>query len=256
MRIVGVVDLKNGRAVHARGGDRRRYQPVGRAGGVHLDGDASALARFYRDECGVTNLYVADLDAIGGGMLQRTVLGEIATATRNTSTSRTAGSMWLDAGVASPEAADAAFATGADRVIVGLETLPGYDDLARICAGAQPGRVMLSLDLCDGQLVCQPGSALASESIEAVAQHAASCGVRAIVVLDLSRVGRGQGPAVGEIARVLAAVPGVEVYAGGGIGAFDDLRRLQALGVTGALIASALQDGRLTSVDLRRLASA
>ena len=65
MRVVGVIDLKDGTAVHAVRGERERYRPVSSviAGD---DGDPLALARAFRSELGLDDLYVADLDAIGG----------------------------------------------------------------------------------------------------------------------------------------------------------------------------------------------
>ena len=65
MRVVPVIDLKDGTAVHAVRGERERYRPVNStlAGD---DGDPLALARAFRSALGLDELYVADLDAIGG----------------------------------------------------------------------------------------------------------------------------------------------------------------------------------------------
>src|SRR4051794_13270547 len=65
MRVVGVIDLKGGAAVHAVRGERERYRPVRSAIGGD-DGDALALARGFRDALGLQEIYVADLDAIVG----------------------------------------------------------------------------------------------------------------------------------------------------------------------------------------------
>jgi hypothetical protein len=65
MRVVGVIDLKAGTAVHAVRGERESYRPVSSVIGGD-DGDAVALARGFRSELGLDELYVADLDAIVG----------------------------------------------------------------------------------------------------------------------------------------------------------------------------------------------
>ena len=65
MRVVGVIDLKDGTAVHAVRGERERYRPVSSAIGGD-DGDALALARGFREALGIEEVYVADLDAIVG----------------------------------------------------------------------------------------------------------------------------------------------------------------------------------------------
>ena len=64
MRIIGVIDLKDGQAVHARGGRRNEYSPVAEAAGTVINGDAVKLAGVYLDTFGLTDVYVADLDAI------------------------------------------------------------------------------------------------------------------------------------------------------------------------------------------------
>lgn len=244
MRVVGVIDLRGGRAVHASGGVRALYEPVARAGRVQVDGDPVALARFYQDVYGLDDLYVADLDAITGGDLQRHALSRLAVTGR---------SMWLDAGVASADAAQTALQAGASRVIIGLETLPDYGVLERICTELGASRVVLSLDLREGRLACRPGTPFAGDSVEEVATQAWRAGITTMIVLDLARVGGGAGPAVREIGRVRDAVPDAEIYAGGGVRSVNDLRALHSSGVTGALVASALHDGRLTPADLHSI---
>src|SRR5688572_22132713 len=112
MRIAGVIDLRSGLAVHARGGHRDRYEPVARAAGVVIDGDPVALARTYVGT-GVRELYVADLDAIAGETPQSAAIARLAAV---------GVPVMLDAGVSSRAEAEQAGAC-AERVVVGLETL-------------------------------------------------------------------------------------------------------------------------------------
>jgi phosphoribosylformimino-5-aminoimidazole carboxamide ribotide isomerase len=241
MRIVGVIDLKGGRAVHAVGGRRDAYQPVARVGGERIDGDALALAHAYRDGLGLDELYVADLDAIAGHTPHRTLVGGLVS---------TGATVWLDAGIRSVDEAHAALSLGVRRLVVGLETLPDYEVLEAICTACGGSRVVLSLDLREGRLLCSPGSPIAGDPVARVAARAWRAGVEMLVVLDVSRVGGHTGPAFSEIRIVRDAVPEATVYAGGGIRSVTDLRELQRAGATGALAASALQDGRLVRRDL------
>ena len=79
MRVIGVLDLLAGRAVHARAGLRATYGPVPSVAGLPIGpGDALALARAYTDRLGLTELYVADLDAILGGTSQHMLVGRLA----------------------------------------------------------------------------------------------------------------------------------------------------------------------------------
>jgi len=246
MRVIGVIDVRGGAAVHARGGRRAGYAPVTSAAGVAVDGDPAALARVYVEMLGVRALYVADLDAIEGG-LGATRAGVIATLVA------LGAPLWLDAGVSSVEGARAALAMGAARVIVGLETLAGLDALDRICAAVGGKAVTFSLDLRAGVPVPMPNGGSRPDGAEMLAARAAEAGVGTVIVLDLARVGTGAGPDVATISAVRSAAPHVSLVAGGGVRDVRDLRRLAEAGCDGALVASALIDGRLGAAELAGL---
>ena len=185
MRVLGVLDLLAGRAVHARGGLRERYAPVDRFGGIPIEaGDALALARAYLERSGVRELYAADLDAIMRGSPQDALVSGLT---------RLGVSLWLDAGVTSARAAARAISLGVAVVVVGLETLPSFEVLGEICDTIGGERVAFSLDLRGGQPVSDDTVAGAGDSVLRLAERAASAGAAAIIVLDLARVGTGQG---------------------------------------------------------------
>src|SRR5687767_1274492 len=94
LELIPVLDLAGGRAVHAVGGDRARYAPVGSVLATGQPGDALSIARAYRRTVGVHRCYVADLDAITGGAVQRELLGRLA------SPEGFAGQLLVDAGIA------------------------------------------------------------------------------------------------------------------------------------------------------------
>jgi phosphoribosylformimino-5-aminoimidazole carboxamide ribotide isomerase len=88
-----------------------------------------------------------------------------------------------------------------------------------------------------------------------IAAHVAAAGIRALIVLDLARVGAGSGLDAGLLSRIRAAAPGLSLLAGGGIAGADDLRTAEDAGCDGVLVASALLDGRLTAADVRHARS-
>jgi phosphoribosylformimino-5-aminoimidazole carboxamide ribotide isomerase len=227
-----VIDLRRGRAVHARGGRRDRYAPVVELPGARIDGDAAALTRRYRD-LGVLAVYVADLDAIEGGAPQDALVAAIA---------EEGVPLWLDAGVASGARAQDCLSLRAERVVVGLETLPSWAALHEVCAAVGGERVAFSLDLRNGAPVAAETIAGAPEHLAKVAVDA---GVRAVIVLDLARIGQAAGIDVTLIARIRAAAPGVTLVAGGGVRDHADLRRLRDAGCDAALVATALHTGTL-----------
>jgi len=240
VRIIGVLDLANGRAVHARAGRRAEYAELRQAAGVIIDGDARTLAAVYRERLGLDELYAADLDAITTGRPQQPIVRELAATSP----------LWLDAGIGSVDAAVDATATGAAGIIVGLETLPSFDTLAAICSTVGSARVAFSLDLRDGRPLHRMASIPGDIAPRTLAARAVDAGVSAVIVLDVARVGTGTGLDLELIADVRRSISGLTLLAGGGVRGPADLARLAAHGCDGALVATALHDGRLTAADV------
>jgi phosphoribosylformimino-5-aminoimidazole carboxamide ribotide isomerase len=213
------------------------------AGWAIEPGDARALASTYVERVGITELYAADLDAILGGASQDALVARLATL---------GVPLWLDAAVSSADHARRALALGAAQVVVGLETLASYGALEEISGAVGGERIAFSLDLRDGVPIVAAGSSGMGAETPAseIAARAAGAGAGTVIVLDLARVGTAKGIDLALIARVRAVAPGVVLLAGGGIRGLDDLARLSAVGCDGALVATALHDGRLSAADV------
>lgn len=233
MEVIGVIDLAAGMAVHARGGRREAYTAVATSRGVPIGGDPVALAAVYRD-AGVAQIYVADLDAIGGGALQHAALRRLAAAGLP---------LWVDAAVADPTRAGELLNLGAARVIAGLETLPSYDALGDVAAATGADRLVLSLDVREGVPLGPLGGHATTPA--GIATRAVAAGAGMLIVLDLARVGAGGGANLRLVEQVRAAVPGAPIVAGGGVRDADDLAELARVGCGAALVATALHEGRV-----------
>jgi phosphoribosylformimino-5-aminoimidazole carboxamide ribotide isomerase len=243
VRIIGVIDMLGGRAVHARAGHRIRYAPVQTAGGWPIDpGNAKTLAEVYTEVLGVSEIYAADLDAILNQQPQDEVTRKLASLT---------APLWLDAGVRSVDDAQRAIALGASRVIVGLETLPSFTVLSDICVAVGRERVAFSLDLRDGQPIVTDGTRVeGAGSPQEIASLAVISGVDAVIVIDLARVGTGRGLDVDLLRRIHSAIPGSTLVAGGGVRSWDDLVQASKAGCSAALVATALHNGRITAAEI------
>jgi phosphoribosylformimino-5-aminoimidazole carboxamide ribotide isomerase len=243
MRIVPVLDLKGGVAVHAVRGQRDAYAPVRST--LAESADPVALARAFRTVLGCEACYVADLDAITGRGDHGPTIRAIADVGLR---------VWLDAGVATAADADRAVRQGAGRVIVGTETLRETADLPAIAAaarGAGAGAI-LSLDLKEGRLLGGTDGVAGRDPID-LARDAWAAGFRSFIVLDLARVGAGIGVATGGATRLRQALPSAEVIVGGGVRDGADLRALALAGFDAALVATALHTGVITAADLAPL---
>lgn len=238
MRIIGVIDIRRGCAVHARGGVRDTYAPVDVVAGIPVDGDAVAVARVYVERLGVREIYVADLDGITRGV-----------GAMNVDVLRGAASMrvplMVDAGVSSARDAKTVLDAGASSVVVGLETLTSFEALEDICATVGGDRVVFSIDLRKGVPLAVPNVLASAPAVGDVAACAVAAGVGGLIVLDLARVGTGAGIDLDVMRAVRAAAPHVALCAGGGVRDSADLAALASAGCDGALIATALHRGLL-----------
>jgi HisA/HisF family protein len=239
LRVIPVLDLKAGKAVHAVRGERDAYAPVRSV--LAASADPLELGRALVERLGALECYVADLDAIAGTRDHGPVIHQLAALGL---------AVWLDAGVASAADAERARGLGARRVIVGTETLRSPHELARIVAALESSQAppcVLSLDFRDGQLL--GGSPeVARLGTNAVAELAWTAGVRTFIVLDLARVGSGDGPRLEAAHALRRACPAAEVVIGGGIRDQRDLAALAAMGFHGALVATALHRGVITTL--------
>jgi phosphoribosylformimino-5-aminoimidazole carboxamide ribotide isomerase len=121
MEIIPVLDLAGGIAVWAQAGNRARYEPVASALAPSVVGDPVALLRAFRGRLGAIACYIADLDAIQGGAVQRSMIRELAQFETGF-----AGAIMVDAGAHTPGSTLEVLACGASQVVVGLETLRAF----------------------------------------------------------------------------------------------------------------------------------
>jgi phosphoribosylformimino-5-aminoimidazole carboxamide ribotide isomerase len=248
MQVIPVLDLAGGIAVHAQAGDRPHYEPLESDLVPGRVGDPGALLRAFHAVLDIHECYVADLDAIQGGAVQRTLLRELAAFHTGF-----AGALLVDAGTHSPGGALEVLSCGASEVVVGLETLHAFADLSAILNLVGRSRVVFSLDLRLGNPILHSSmqdARGAGPDPVALAEQAEAVGTRTILLLDLGRIGTGCGVDLGLLESLRRRLPGVRLLAGGGVLTRRDLERMRDVGCDGALVASAIHTGRLTAADL------
>jgi phosphoribosylformimino-5-aminoimidazole carboxamide ribotide isomerase len=241
MRIIPVLDLQGGVVVRGVAGRRQEYRPV--VSRLTKSCQPADVAKAFREHFGLTELYLADLDAIAGAAPALAVYSSL----------RELGCrLWVDAGVRDAAMVKPLTGAGIEVVVVGLETVSGPAALAEIRLRLS-ARLAFSLDLKGGVPL---GELSAWEAPDAwsIAAQAVATGVGRVIVLDLARVGVGTGLGTEALcARLAETYPDLEIVAGGGVRGGEDLRRLRECGVSAVLVASALHDGRLRREDLAGL---
>jgi phosphoribosylformimino-5-aminoimidazole carboxamide ribotide isomerase len=247
MEIVPVLDLTHGIAVHAHGRVRADYAPVRSILAPDAPGDPLALIRAYRDILGARACYIADLDAIAGGPVQRGLIRDLAEFR-----SGFLGALLVDGGASRRDGALEVLSAGASDAVIGMETLRSFAALADIVDTVGPNRVVFSLDLQLGTPILHPLMAAAGAVPDALTltAQAADAGVASILVLDLGRIGTGMGVDLGLLENLRRRHPDMRLFAGGGVLTRKDLERMEDAGCDGALVASAIHAGRINAEDV------
>lgn len=225
MFLVPVIDLMGGRVVQARGGKRDQYGPVR---SKLCSGSAAAeIVQGYLGLYPFSTLYIADLDAIEGN-------GDNFAIIEGLGAEFPALDIWVDAGLSESDECFGWLARGIGQLVLGSESQKNTETLESLLGDGNEGRIILSLDFKGGRFLGSP------DILERP-----DLWPRRVIAMTLDRVGGAEGPDLGRLGQLMAAAPGDEVFAAGGVRGVDDLMALARLGVSGVLTASALHDGRL-----------
>src|SRR5262245_51456586 len=204
MQVIPVLDLKGGVVVHSRMGQRDQYRPIRTP--LSPTSKPVDVARGLLSVYPFVSVYVADLDAIGGGGGNNdAVLAELK-ATFPDST------FWVDNGIADSASAERWLAADLGHLVLGSETQKDEAVLRRL---GKDDRVILSLDYRGDDFV---GPAALLNNVDAWPSR--------VITMTLARVGSGLGPDWARLETIKNAGGGRSVYAAGGIRNADDLSAL------------------------------
>ncbi|GAB4150662.1 MAG: HisA/HisF family protein [Planctomycetaceae bacterium] len=242
MRILPVIDIQNGVVVHGVAGERASYQPVQSC--LTDDADVRSIARAFRSQFDISELYVADLDGIQRDQPNLNVYRELQ---------QDDFTILLDAGLREMSRAREFFEAGADSIICGLETCSGSEQVTKLVEQFGSERVIFSLDLKLGRPLADVKIWNTDDPFR-IAKTVIESGIRRMIVLDLAAVGVGGGVEQLRLCeRLLEANSDLELITGGGVRDVADLKTLKAKGIGGVLIASAFHSGSITPDDLKSL---
>ena len=237
MKVIPVIDVLNGVVVHAVRGRRKEYQPLKSVLTASVDPVEVTLSF---KALGFSELYLADLDAIQGKQPNFDLCSRI---------SQTGLSLMVDAGVTDTETAKMLQTCGVSKVIIGTETLQTHAFIKEAIQQLAGNHVIVSLDMKNGKVLAQPNFDGSTDVLKLLGEFRA-LGVSEFILLDLARVGSGEGVNTALLKEALKVL-GNGVYVGGGVRNLEDLLELKKLGVSGVLLATALHTGKIGVSDLK-----
>lgn len=237
--ILPAIDLRRGRVVRLRQGDFERET-------AYRDDPVEVARQFVN--AGARWIHLVDLDgAREGRPVQGSLIGEILSAVGDQIRVEVAGGLRTASAVAD------VLAIGAARAVIGTAALGDPALAGELVASHGPELIAVAIDVREGRAVGHgwlPGTG-GIDPVETI-KRLADAGVSIFEVTAIERDGLLEGPDVALYERLVRLDRG-GVIASGGISSLDDLRRLRAIGCTGAIVGRALYELQLTIEDAMAL---
>lgn len=228
LELLPAVDIAGGQAVQL---------VQGVAGSEKKFGDPIEAALRWQD-AGAEWLHLVDLDAAFGRGSNRDLQAQII------------GALDIDVemsgGIRDDESLKAAMDAGCRRVNIGTAALESPEWCAR-AIGEYGDRIAIGLDV-RGRTLAARGWTREGGDLYDVLARLDSEGCARYVLTDVNKDGMLQGPNI-ELLRDVCAATDRPVVASGGVTTLDDIRALKELvpvGVEGAIVGTALYEGRFT----------
>lgn len=139
---------------------------------------------------------------------------------------------------------------GADRVVLGSAAIAQPELVEAILTEFGPARVTLAADVrigADGvsRVAVKGWTETSDAHLAALIARFRAKGLARVLCTDISRDGAATGPNAALYRTLVAAFPGLEVQASGGVRDVDDLNALKSLGAHSAIVGTALYEGTL-----------
>lgn len=230
MLIYPAIDLYDGKAVRLYKGDYAQMT-------IYND-DPTAVAKDFA-ACGASHIHLVDLEGAKSG------------TTPNFSTvqaikAATGLFCEIGGGIRSMETIDRYLSAGIDRVILGTAavTEPGSVEAAVAKYGE---KIAVGIDIKDGFVAIKGWTVKSEEDAFTFCAKMQSLGVRTLICTDISKDGAMQGTNHA-LYRELSEKFQMDIIASGGVSSIDDVERLAALDIHGAIVGKAYYTG---AIDLR-----
>ena len=152
----------------------------------------------------------------------------------------------IGGGVRSMKTMERYLGAGIDRVILGTAAVQD-EAFLQACAARFGDRIAVGVDLKDGFVAIKGWLETSDRDAFSFCARMQDLGVRTLICTDISKDGAMQGTNV-ELYRALAERFSMQIEASGGVSSLDDVRRLRALDLYGAIIGKAYYTG---AIDLK-----
>ena len=234
--MIFVMDLLDGVVVHAKRGEREKYVPIHRFSSIVTSSDPACVIETIKPK----EVYIADLNRLMSTGNNRPILKDLRTRNRDLR-------IMLDYGVKGMEdLKEAVDAEMADKFVLGTETI-SFELLEEASKSDIITDICISLDLFNNEVLTSD-TRMKIDPLQLI-KELNKFPVRDVIVLELNRVGTKSGIDFEFLARAVE-LSEHDILCGGGVRNCEDVDKMAAIGVKGALVATAVHDGGIPSFEV------
>lgn len=190
-------------------------------------------------EQGVKQLHLVDLDGAKNGSPQN--YQTIADIRSNFS-----GFLELGGGIRDEKTARMYLNLGINRIIIGSAALNNPSFVKRILQDYGGDRIVIGVDGANGKVVVNGWLEQSQVKMVDLIKTMMSAGAKSFIVTDVARDGTMQGPNLELLFELKQSLHKVNLVASGGIRNLSDIKNLQSIGITDAIIGKAFYEKAIT----------
>lgn len=228
MLIFPAIDLYDGKAVRLYKGDYNQMT-------VYSENPVDVARDF--EKAGAEWVHLVDLEGAKNGTTPN--LRVVEAIAKSTSLKAEIGG-----GIRSMETVKKYFDAGVSRVILGTAALTD-EAFLRAAVAAYGERIAVGADIKDGKIAIKGWLETSNVDVFDFCQKMSEIGVRTIICTDISKDGAMQGTNHA-LYRELSERFDMQIVASGGVSSLEDVKRLAALGLYGAIVGKAYYTGAIS----------
>ena len=236
MLIFPAIDMYGGKAVRLYRGEYEQMT-------VYSDDPVSVARDFVA--AGAEQIHMVDLEGARDGDMPN--LGTVREIYR-----ATGAFIELGGGIRSLDALARVFDAGVSRAILGTAAVsdPAFLEAAVAKYG---NKIAAGCDLRDGVVAVKGWLESSGVTADEFFSRMTALGIDTIICTDIARDGAMRGANAALYGEIMAAHPGIKLIASGGVSGMEDIGRLRALNLYGAIVGKAYYTG---AIDLKKAVEA
>ena len=227
MNILPAIDLINGNAVRLLKGDYNKMT-------VYNNNPINVAKSF--EDSGAEFIHIVDLDAAKDGVVHNFKI--VKDIIDNTDLK-----VEIGGGIRSAETVQQYIDAGVFRVILGTIAVKNPAFVKEMCA-LYGDKIAVGVDVLDGKVAIKGWTEVSDVSMDELFSNLVDIGVKTVICTDISKDGAMQGTNI-SLYHELSNKYSIDIVASGGVSSMEDIKKLKAMDIYGAILGKAIYTGAL-----------